>query len=160
GLTYHRLIQLPRGGPHRLIQPPRRGPHRLIQPPRRGPHRLIQMPAWACGADLNQAPPNTAAAIAATDHFPRPRRNRRLSCPSFSSSDPSVSKDASSFMTIEGIFYDSPVVRSESVEKCKLVISHFPPSFEATNDMLTGKEKSSPPFFPLTFPEVSIQAQP
>jgi len=57
-------------------------------------------------------------------------------------------------------FYDSSVVGSVNVEKCMLLISHFPPSFEAVNDTLTGNERSSPPFLPLTFPEVSIQAQP
>src|SRR4029077_13547600 len=118
------------------------------------------MRSLPAGADLNQAPPNTAAAIAATDHLPMPRRNRRLSCPSLSSSDPSVPRHGSSFMTIGGYFYHSSVVWSVNVEKCKVVISHFPLSFDAVKDMLTGNEKSSPPFFPSTFPEVNIQAQP
>src|SRR6516165_4323364 len=33
-------------------------------------------------------------------------------------------------------FYDSSVVRSVNVEKCMVLISHFPPSFEAVNDTL------------------------
>ena len=100
-ISYHRLIQLPRGGPHRLIQPPRRGPHRLIQPPRRGPHRLIQTPALTFGAETNQATPNTAAAIAAPDHFPIPWRNKRLSCNSAGSSESLIRKDGSSFIAAQ-----------------------------------------------------------
>ena len=100
-VAYHRLIQLPRGGPHRLIQPPRRGPHRLIQPPRRGPHRLIQTPPLTFGAETNQAAPITAAAIAAPDHFPMPLRNKRLSCNSTGSSEPLVRKDDSSFIAAQ-----------------------------------------------------------
>jgi hypothetical protein len=151
------LIQPPRG-PHRLIQPPRRGPHRLIQPPRRGPHRSIQTPALTSGAETNQAAPNTAAAIAAPDHFPMPRRNKRLSCNSSGSWEPLIGKDGSSFIAAQSeVPYDSPVPWSVSSEKCMVVITHLVPFFAAVSDMLTGNVNSFPSFFRVTFPEVIIQ---
>src|SRR6516164_8763642 len=167
-ISYHRLIQLPRGGPHRLIQPPRgphrliqpprRGPHRLIQPPRRGPHRLIQTPALTFGAETNQATPNTAAAIAAPDHFPMPCKNKRLSCNSAGSSEPFIRKDGSSFIAAQSeVSYDSLIPWSVSSEKCMVVITHLPPFFAAVSDMLTGNVTSFPSFFMVTFPEVIIQ---
>ena len=95
--SYHQLIHPPgRGGPHVLIHRPRRGgePHRLIHPPRRGaPHRLIQIPALASGAFASQAPPNPTAAIAAPDHLPMLRRNKRLFSDCCSFSGPAVSDD-------------------------------------------------------------------
>src|SRR6516225_7859092 len=96
GPSYHQLTHPPRRGPHVLIHLPRRGgaPHRLIHPPRRGaPHRLIQTPALASGAFASQAPPNPTAAIAAPDHLPMLRRNKRLSSTCCSCSDPAVSED-------------------------------------------------------------------
>src|SRR5258708_30030427 len=100
--THHRLIHRPRRGPHRLIHLPRPEPHRLIHPPRRGPHRLIQIPALASGADASQAPPNPTAAIAAPDHFPKLRRNRRRSSESCSFSEPPISEDGRSSIAIGG----------------------------------------------------------
>src|SRR6516165_9979868 len=80
---------------HQLTHPPRRGPHVLIHLPRRGgePHRLIQTPALASGAFASQAPPNATAAIAAPDHLPMLRRNKRLSSDCCSLSGPVVSDD-------------------------------------------------------------------
>jgi hypothetical protein len=96
----HRLPRRP--GPHRLIHLPRPpGPHRLIHPPRRGPHRLIQIPALAFGANASQAPPKPTAAIAAPDHFPMLRRNKRLSRDSCSSSELPISEDGRLFIAIE-----------------------------------------------------------
>ena len=166
--AYHRLIQLPRGGPHRLIQPPRgphrliqpprRGPHRLIQPPRRGPHRLIQTPALTFGAETNQATPNTAAAIAAPDHFPMPLRNKRLSCNSAGSSESLLRKDGSSFMAAQNeVSYDSLIPWSVRSEKCMVVITHLAPFLAAVSDMLTGNVNSFPSFFMVTLPEVISQ---
>src|SRR5215831_13898900 len=98
--SYHQLTHPPRrGGPHELIHPPRRGgPHRLIHlPPRRrrggAPHRLIQTPALASGALASQAPPKPTAAIAAPDHFPMLRRNKRLFSDCCSFSGPAISDD-------------------------------------------------------------------
>ena len=101
--TYHRLIHRPRLGPHRLIHPPRRRePPRLIHPPRgREPHELIQIPAFASGAVASQAPPNPIAAIAAPDHLPMLRRNKRLSSDCCSLLDPAISEDGGLFMVIE-----------------------------------------------------------
>src|SRR5262249_16388864 len=95
---YHQLIHPPgRGGPHVLIHLPRRGggAHRLIHLPRRGtgPHRLIQSPALASGAFPSHAPPKPTAAIAAPDHLPMLRRNKRLSSDCCSFSGPAVSDD-------------------------------------------------------------------
>jgi len=101
-VTHHRLIHRPRRGPHRLIHRPRPEPHRLIHPPRRGPHRLIQIPALASGADASQAPPNPTAAIAAPDHLPKLRRNRRRSSDSCSFSEPPISEDGRPSIVIEG----------------------------------------------------------
>lgn len=101
--TYHRLIHRPRLGPHRLIHPPRRRePPRLIHPPRgREPHELIQIPAFASGVVASQAPPNPTAAIAAPDHLPMLRRNKRLSSDCCSLLDPAISEDGGLFMVIE-----------------------------------------------------------
>ena len=104
--TYHQLTHPPRRGPHVLIHLPRRGggAHRLIHPPRQrrgAPHRLIQIPALASGAFASQAPPNPTAAIAAPDHLPMLRRNKRLFSDCCSFSGPVVSDDGSLFITIE-----------------------------------------------------------
>ena len=165
-VAYHRLIQLPRGGPHRLIQPPR-GPHRLIQRPRRwGPHRLIQPPrrgphrtrALTSGAEINQPAPNTTAAIAAPDHFPIPLRNKRLSCNSADSSEPLIRKDDSSFIAAQNeVSYDSLIPWSVRSEKCMVVITHLAPFLAAVSDMLTGNVNSFPSFFMVTLPEVISQ---
>jgi len=52
---------------------------------------LTQTPASASGGEASQAPPNTAAAIAALDHFPKLWRNSRR--PTSSSSDGVMSID-------------------------------------------------------------------
>ena len=155
--TYHQLTHPPRRGPHPLTHLPRRlGPHRLIHPPRRrGPHRLIQTPALASGAFASQVPPNATAAIAAPDHLPMLRRNKRLSSNCCSFSDGALSEDGGLFIVIEDEVYSS--VSPVSVEKCMAAISHFPPCFVAVSDMLTGNSNSFPSFVPVTFPDVSIQ---
>jgi hypothetical protein len=62
---------------------------------------LIQIPALASGAFASQAPPNPTAAIAAPDHLPMLRKNKRLFSDSGSFSGPAVSDDCGLFIAIE-----------------------------------------------------------